>query len=484
MGCYVCEWAKRRFLKRHKERTHGNLLLEEAPEESTFDEYLTEDIFLGKGFLLEDHKRSKLVDIRQENGNRGNHTFVFGSSGVGKTKLIESTLCEDIVAGRNVVVIDPKGGADLYSRIVEAAYAAKREDDLMYLSPIFPDKSITIAPLSHYYMEEELINHVMAGVSTENEFFYAASLELSTFIIKTLLLVRKYLRCHESLTFREISKYVDYDNLNTLKKSLESIGTVEARHLILLGTTILGSGKEHFSKLTPTLRVALTEMTIGNTGKIIGNAKENNFMDRIENGKGVILYVQTGAMLTSKTAGTIARVLTSMIQSMVGRHDAAGIRLDRPLCYYGDEFSNIVYRGCEDLFNKGRSAGVMITALTQSMADIVAEIGEDRAVKLFDNTSTKIFMRVNDYGSARLIAMYGGIKKKHSPMLSLNGGITNREVEVDVLLPEHILRLEKREYFYFGFEGQYRGKTPKIGNPELKVTMPNTMKGRGEAFHI
>ena len=69
-------------------------------------------------------------------------------------------------------------------------------------------------------------------------------------------------------------------------------------------------------------------------------------------------------------------------------------------------------------------------------------------------------------------------------MLSLNGGITNREVEVDVLLPEHILRLEKREYFYFGFEGQYRGKTPKIGNPELKVTMPNTMKGRGEAFHI
>lgn len=474
MACKFCKWLRLQGFGKPKKKS--SIIIKSSFAGAKFDDFTLGSVALGIGFALEDYKQSNLLELEQKNENRGNHTFVFGGSGVGKTKLIESTIFEDIVAGRNVVAIDPKGGADLYSRIVEAAVIAGREDDLMYLSPIFPELSIRIAPLSHYYMEEELINHVMAGVSTDNEFFYSASLELSTFIIKALMLIRKYLKAEEPLSFKEVARYVDYDNLVLLKDSLAGIGTPEARHLIGLGQTILGAGKEHFSKLTPTLRVALTEMTIGNTGKIIGNAKENNFLDRIESGQGVILYVQTGAMLTSKTSGTIARVLTSMIQSLVGRKDAEGLKLDRPLCYYGDEFSNIVYRGCEDLFNKGRAAGVWITALTQSMADIVAEIGEDRAVKLFDNTSTKIFMRINDYNSARLVAMYGGIKKKYSSMLSLNGGITNREVEVDNLLPEHILRLEKREYYYFGFEGQFKGKTPRIGKPEISVIMPRTSK--------
>lgn len=471
MGCPVCEWLLKKAASKY-----GVKKSDKKPRTLPFADYTSGGIFLGKGFALEDYKKEKWIDITQKNENRGNHTFVFGGSGVGKTKLIESTIFEDIKAGRNVVVIDPKGGADLYSRIVEAALIAGRKDDLQFLSPIFPEYSIKIAPLSHYYMEEELINHVMAGVSTDNEFFYAASLELTTFIIKALMLIRKYVKSTEALSFKEFARYVDYDNLVVLKDSLMGISNEESRHLIGLANTILGSGKEHFSKITPTLRVAMTEMTIGNTGRIIGNAKENNFLDRISEGQGVILYVQTGAMLTSKTSGTIARVLTSMIQSLVGRKDAEGKKLDRPLCYYGDEFSNIVYRGCEDLFNKGRAAGVMITALTQSMADIVAEIGDERAVKLFDNTSTKIFMRVNDYNSARLVAMYGGIKKKYSAMLSLNGGITNREVEVDNLLPEHILRLEKREYYYFGFEGQFKGKTPRIDDPEIRVIMPSTSK--------
>lgn len=481
MGCPICQFVAERVLKKFFAARNGKGR-PKAPVLKGFDAYTGGDILLGKGFALDDYKKAKLLDIRQKDENRANHTFIFGGSGVGKTKLIESTIFEDIIAGRNVVVIDPKGGADLYSRIVEAAYAAGRSKELLYLSPIFPEYSITIAPLSHYFMEEELINHVMAGVSTDDPFFYSTSLEMTTFIVKSLLLIRRYLHSKEPLTFREISRYVSYDGIASLCESLRGIGTPDSRYLVLLGNAVMKPGAEYLMKLTASLRVALTEMTVGNTGKIIGNAKENVFVDRIERGEGVILYVQTGAMLTSKVAGTIARVLTSMIQSTVGRHDSAGTKLQRPLCYYGDEFSNIAYRGCEDLFNKGRAAGVWITALTQSMADIVAELGEDRAVKLFDNTSTKIFMRMNDYASARMVALYGGIKKKYSSMLSLNGGITNREVEVDVLLPENILRLEKREYFYFGFEGQFKGKTPRIDEPELRVTMPRTTKSAEEAI--
>ncbi|MDY0315883.1 MAG: hypothetical protein RBR32_12480, partial [Bacteroidales bacterium] len=47
---------------------------------------------IGKGFAIEDYKKKKLLDIRQYDENRPNHTFVFGAPGVGKTRLLEGMI--------------------------------------------------------------------------------------------------------------------------------------------------------------------------------------------------------------------------------------------------------------------------------------------------------------------------------------------------------------------------------------------------------
>ena len=44
--------------------------------------------YVGKGFALEDKRKENLLDIYQDDDNRPNHTFVFGSTGVGKTRLL------------------------------------------------------------------------------------------------------------------------------------------------------------------------------------------------------------------------------------------------------------------------------------------------------------------------------------------------------------------------------------------------------------
>jgi conjugal transfer pilus assembly protein TraD len=67
------------------------------------------------------------------------------------------------------------------------------------------------------------------------------------------------------------------------------------------------------------LRVALTELTSGNVGKIIGKADENRFIQRLEEGKGIILVVQLGSLLTKRAAYTAGKVIISMIQAFVGR---------------------------------------------------------------------------------------------------------------------------------------------------------------------
>jgi hypothetical protein len=131
-----------------------------------------------------------------------------------------------------------------------------------------------------------------------------------------------------------------------------------------------------------------------------------------------------------------------------------------------DEASNLLYMGVEDLFNKAGGAGVWLHAFTQSIADIEAELGPASARKILDNTNSKIFMRVNDPNTASYIAEYSGMVKRFSPILSLGGGITVREVEEPVVRPEHVLNLQLRDFYAF------KGKAGFVKEPYVKITYP------------
>jgi type IV secretory pathway TraG/TraD family ATPase VirD4 len=431
---------------------------------------------IGKGFALSDDKRRKLVDIVLLDKNRTGHMFMFATTRVGKTRLVESMTEQDIIKGNNVVIIDPKVDFELFSKVYQTALRAGREDDLMLLSPIFPEYSIRINPLAHWYMPEEPIAHIMAGIPVDDEYFYNVALETTTFIVRSLLIIKKFSKDESPLRFENVASKAHYEGIKELQNEITNIKDPEQPKMLKLSEQILEQPKEFFSKVSSTLRTTLTQMTIGSIGKIIGNATNNEFIDRIEKGKGVILYVQTGSMLTKKTADILGKVVVSMIQSVAGRFYASGMKFHNPLCLYIDEMSNCVYRGIEDIFNKGGGADLRIVGLTQSMADIVAEIGEDRARKLFDNTNTKIFGRVNDLASAKIVAEYGGVVNRNASMYSTNGHITAREVEEEIIKVEETMRLLPREIFYFGFEGQFRGKTAPVLPSEIMVKPPKIIK--------
>ena len=120
-------------------------------------------------------------------------------------------------------------------------------------------------------------------------------------------------------------------------------------------------------------------------------------------------------------------------------------------------------------------------ALTQSPADVVAVIGEDKARKIFDNTNTKIFMRVNDTASAQNLTIYGGTKYRNTVQLNLHGGLRATEVEEDVIREIDLLRLENREFFYFGFEGVFKGKTDPLGDSMVEIILPDIILNQRDA---
>ena len=236
---------------------------------------------------------------------------------------------------------------------------------------------------------------------------------------------------------------------------------------------ILSTPADYYSKVASSLRVALTELTSGNVGKIIGKADENRFVERLEQGKGIILVVQLGSLLTKRAAYTAGKVIISMIQAFVGRVYSSGRNVTPSLVLHIDEAQSVLYQGIEDLFAKAGGAGVFIHGYCQSISQLYAEVGEDRANTILDNCNTKLFMRVPDAHTASYVSEHLGEERRFSPIISVGGGLSIRETEEVRIKHTEILNMAPRELFLITYSGTYKGKTATVSDGTLKVTFPD-----------
>jgi Type IV secretory pathway, VirB4 components len=74
---------------------------------------------------IEPNERDVSMDLRERVG----HTLVVGTTRVGKTRLKELLVTQDIRRGNITIVFDPKGDADLLKRMWAEAHRAGRQDD-------------------------------------------------------------------------------------------------------------------------------------------------------------------------------------------------------------------------------------------------------------------------------------------------------------------------------------------------------------------
>jgi type IV secretory pathway TraG/TraD family ATPase VirD4 len=412
---------------------------------------------LGKGVNLAD--RSKDILITMPDQERSGHLGCFGTTRIGKTRLMESVIEQDIRKGYNVAIIDPKGDIDLFSKVIQASAESGRLEEVMLLTPIYPDHSVKLDPLSHYYMEDELVDHVVSGIKAKEDYFIAIASEVTGAVVSGLAIKARKQGKDLNANFSDIKARVTYKDLQDLKQELLLLKDAlpEAVEVCDNIEQILSSTQEFFSKVASSLRTMLSALSSGNTGKIIGKSYVNEFVARFEEGKGVILYCNTGSLLARRTAHIIGRVLISMIQSMVGRFFASGRKLDPPLCIHIDEGHNIAYMGIQELFSKAGGANTWISFYTQSIALIEQEIGPEAAKGIMDNINNWIFMRVNHPDTGQYMEDSSPISKKFQPIITpdeCTGRITLREIEEQLILKANVLQLEDRQ-FYMRSRGNY-----------------------------
>lgn len=439
-------------------------------------------LYIGEVVDMREFNEMKVRDFYLNYGDRAGHVGVLGTTRIGKTRLLEHLISQDIRAGNNVIVIDPKGDAELLSKVIQVAAESGRLHEIMLITPIYPECSLKMDPLAYYYIQDELVDHVISGIRAKEEYFINVASEISSVIIAGLIvqakskgekLVLNFNSIKSSSTHPSLKKF--YDTLYALKTHPDKEIRETAKEVLENAEQILESPADFFAKVSSSLRTTLTALTSSTTGKIIGKAYTNEFVKRFEQGKRVILICNTGSLLTRKTSHIVGRVLVSMVQSTVGRFFASGRKINPPLCLYIDEGHNILYKGIHELFNKAGGAGVWINFFTQSLAQIDEEIGPEASQSIVDNINTWIFMRVNHDTTAQMIEDMSPLVTTREPIVHFDSGdirISLRENEERMILKERATRLKPR-YFYLKCQGHiYKGMVPEVEPSYVSVNFP------------
>ena len=195
----------KRTLKRYTEDEIKDL---EILEEGMFDIDLEKGLYIGSGVKLVSDSEEELITVKGIYipwGDLAGHLSVYGTTRVGKTRLMVSILRQCILRGMDILIVEPKGavgskkdeddndagvGQETLSWILQFAEEAGRLRDFRYISPKFSGLSTKFNPL-FALTNEEIASLVSSIIPAEDEFFVAMGEQITMCVLLGLDFLEK-----------------------------------------------------------------------------------------------------------------------------------------------------------------------------------------------------------------------------------------------------------------------------------------------------
>ena len=390
----------------------------------------------------------KEQDVTLQQAERVAHTFVVGTTRVGKTRLLEVIASQDIRSGEVVIVFDPKGDGDLLARLYTEACRAGRAGEFQVFHLGFTEQSVAYNPVGSFSRVTEVASRIAGQLPNEGnaaafrEFAwryvnvlakvldvlgepinYQVLLECSTDIDA---LVVRYLACVARQQQRDdwseqLAELVDSEaKMPTQYKGRDRTAwaSVELfrRHGLSdpTATSLIKTfehDKSHFDKLVASLYPLLEKLTSGPVARLL--SPESNPEDTTERlswkrviERGGIVYVGLDALSDPDVASAVGNAMFADLTSVAGslyKDAQRGARLKK-VCVHADEFNELVGREFIPLANKAGGAGFQLTVYTQTLSDIIARFDNPaRAGQVVGNLGTIIMLRVKEKVTAELL---------------------------------------------------------------------------------
>ena len=368
------------------------------------------------------------------------HVLIGGTTRSGKTRLLEVILCEAIRGPGTVIVIDPKGDAELLIRAATQAHAVGR--DFAFFSPAFPEQSATFNPFGTCENTTELAARVQAlmpggGAMAKDPFFTEYPLAIierlgaaqqaveETWTIEGLNAVSTLVPPFEDLIARYLHRVV-FKRGGTaapLQELMESYAQAGSRDL--LADALLddySKPRDHFQKVTANLTPAFRGVTGGAMAGLLSSENPKLTWKGIVKNETVV-YFAMNSLMFGEVANRMGRVILQDLIGFLGRRYAYEDPEDMsPITILLDEFSNIAYPGFIDALNKGGGARAHFMLAMQSLADPEAAMGRDGTQRVLDNLNTRVWFRLSDDKTAKLATEGLGFANVSHPQVGYSLG--------------------------------------------------------------
>jgi conjugal transfer pilus assembly protein TraD len=369
------------------------------------------------------------------------HTIIGGTTGTGKTRLLELLALQAIRAGEAVAIIDPKGDRGMLDRVYACAEAAGRADRFRFLSLPDPSRSVAYNPLAHFEQTREIADRVAGLLPTGGD-----HLPFRNFAWDVVGRVAQAVRdAGWPMTLARLRRGIE---------RMEELAGLLPPHRAAPLKQLLAHPREHFQKMTSALGPALARLTSGSLKKQL-SPEEGGLGWPEAARERLIVYFFLGSMRGADSAQAVAKLALLDLQAFVGTR-YGGAEPPEPFSLFVDEFSDVAMPEFVGLLNKSRGAGIAIALATQTFSDLEASLGsEARAMQVLGNASTLVQFRSGNEQDAALFSRLAGreparvVSSGHSyePALLGSGSewvedfraVHSRQVQVrdEELLPAH-----------------------------------------------
>ena len=385
-----------------------------------------------------------------------NHVIVYGTTRVGKTRLAQLLVTQDIRRGDPTFVFDPKGDVELLLSMYAEAVRAGREKDFVVFHLGFPEISARYNPIGSFEQESEVASRTTGQLPDEGQ--SAAFKAFAWRYVNTS--ARAMAATGEKPDMAKIYAYgVNVDKLardyleywldkrspnwratfdpNPTKDMKDLVAKTErngrditvvllAKHFRELGhkdpvadslTGILSNDRTYFEKLVNSLYPLLEKMTTGKLAALISP----DYMDSMDPrplmewqsliSRNAIVYCGFDALSIPDVAEAVSASMLSDLTSVAGAIYKHGLGYGqsvsekvRRIRLHLDEVNELIGPYFKQLANKAGGAGMQITAYTQTGQDIEVKTGSPAAAgQIGGNLNTMIMLRVKNEDTAKLL---------------------------------------------------------------------------------
>ncbi|HCM5830625.1 type IV conjugative transfer system coupling protein TraD [Klebsiella pneumoniae] len=402
-------------------------------------------------------------DVSLPLGERVGHSLVLGTTRVGKTRLAELFITQDIRRKNHlgehevVIVFDPKGDADLLKRMFVEARRAGRENAFYVFHLGWPEISARYNAVGRFGRISEVATRVAGQLSGEGNSaaFREFAWRFVNIIARALIelgqrpdymLIQRHVINIDALFI----EYAQHYFARTEPKAWEVIVQIEAklneknipRNMIGREKRVVALeqylsqarnydpvldglrsavryDKTYFDKIVASLLPLLEKLTSGKIAQLLApNYSDLNdprpifdWMQIIR--KRAVVYVGLDALSDAEVAAAVGNSMFSDMVSVAGHIYKFGIDdglpdasadAKVPINVHADEFNELMGDEFIPMINKGGGAGIQVTAYTQTLSDIEARIGNRaKAGQVVGNFNNLFMLRVRETATAELL---------------------------------------------------------------------------------